>query len=410
MQEITDFSLARATLGNSRLSGRLFGPGVLIVALLSVFLVSCSSCTRNNESATGPAGHTPGASQSPARPGDGAHYQRNEGKDRVIVFVHGVYGSAATTWTCSQGNTSWPELMVGDDTFKNSDIYVVDYPSPKIGNIMSIDEEVSNIMNRMTDAKVFDHSEVVFLVHSLGGLITQRLLLTHRELIPKVKFIYFFSTPEEGAQVARLGHVLNNDPLLQQMFHGDENTYIESIETDWIGARLDMPRYCAFERRPTKGILVVDRLSATRLCNCEPVALYADHSTIVEPCDRNDGSYIAFRNAYRENPVRSVAVEQREWKSYQQVDCERTNSNHALLASVTLNPAYLETVDGTVTARFDGIDHIQGQAIKVVSQSGNTATIDYGFNGADRSFGNCPGGGHATIVVTFPIRQQIPLQ
>jgi dihydroxyacetone kinase len=58
----------------------------------------------------------------------------------------------------------------------------VDYPSPKLGNMTTVDEQVSNIMNRLTDARVFeDHNEVVFLVHSLGGLVTQRLLLTHRE-------------------------------------------------------------------------------------------------------------------------------------------------------------------------------------------------------------------------------------
>jgi pimeloyl-ACP methyl ester carboxylesterase len=276
--------------------------------------------------------------------------------------------------------------------------------------MMTIDQEVSNIMNRLTDAKVFSHDEVVFLVHSLGGLITQRLLLSHRDLIPKVKFIYFFSTPEEGAQIARIGHVLNNDPLLKQMLHGDENTYIESIETDWISAAANIPRYCAFERSRTKGVLVVDRLSATRLCNKEPVAIYADHSTIVKPCDIQDSSYIAFRNAYRENPILRSSLDQRKWQSYQQVDCERTNSNHALLASVTLDPAYHEAVEGQVTARFENKDHIQGEAIKVLSQSGNTATIDYGFNGADKSFGNCPGGGHATIVVTFPVRQYIPVE
>jgi len=46
--------------------------------------------------------------------------------------------------------------MAEDETFKNSDIYVVDYHSPQIGNLMSVDQEVSNIMNRLTDAKVFD--------------------------------------------------------------------------------------------------------------------------------------------------------------------------------------------------------------------------------------------------------------
>ncbi len=386
-------------------------PAFLLIPIL-MCAISCSWFKKNDNGSADSSKDHPSASTStpPQQIGEGGHYERNEGKSRVIIFVHGIYGSAAATWKCPQGNANWPQLMAGDDTFKNSDIYVVDYPTPAMGNMMTIDQEVSNIMNRLTDAKVFNHEEVVFLVHSLGGLITQRLLLSHRELIPRVKFMYFFSTPEEGAQIARIGHVLNNDPLLQQMLHGDENTYIESIETDWISAGANIPRYCAFERRATKGVLVVDRLSATRLCNREPVALYADHSTIVKPCGTNDGSYIAFRNAYRENPVLRSSLDQREWKSYQQVDCERTNSNHALLASVTLNPAYHEVVEGQVTAKFENKDHIQGETIRVVSQSGNTATIDYGFNGLDKSFGNCPGGGHATIGATFPVRQYIPLE
>jgi hypothetical protein len=372
-------------------------------------MTSCSSTPKTvNE---GPGDQKPQAAPVPVRLGDRGHYQRNEHKERVIVFVHGIYGSAMTTWNCSQGKGSWPELMAADDTFKNSDIYVVDYPSPQTGNIMSVDEEVSNIMNRMTDAKVFDHGEVVFLVHSLGGLVTQRLLLTHRELIQKVKFIYFFSTPDEGAQIAQIGHIFNDDPLLKQMFHGDDNTFLEGIETDWINAKLDMPRYCAFEREKTKGVLVVDRLSATRLCNRPPVALYANHNTIVEPCDTNDGSYIAFRNAYSENPTRHAAVETREWRSAQNVDCNRTNANPSMVASVTLDPAKREVVDGPVGVRLDGPNNIKDAHISLVSQSGNTATINYGFNGLDKNFfGDCPGGGHATVVATFTVRQQIPIE
>lgn len=205
--------------------------------------------------------------------------------------------------------------------------------------------------------------------------------------------------------------MFNDDPLLKQMFHGDDNTFLEGIESDWINAKLDMPRYCAFEREKTKGVLVVDRLSATRLCNRAPVALYANHNTIVEPCDTNNGSYIAFRNAYRENPVRRASVEQREWRSAQNVDCNRTNANPAMVASVTPNPAKMEVVEGPVGVKLDGPDHIKDAHITLVSQSGNTATINYGFNGVDREWtGNCPGGGHATVVATFTVRSQTPIE
>jgi pimeloyl-ACP methyl ester carboxylesterase len=381
-------------------------------SVLSICLASvCVSACLGRDTATDARKDPPKQAAPPVRLGDRGHYQgKNESKARVTVFVHGVYGSAMTTWNCSQGKGSWPELMAADDTFKNSDIYVVDYPSPKIGNMMSVDEEVSNIMNRLTDAKVFDHSEVVFLVHSLGGLVTQRLLLTHRDLIPKVKFIYFFSTPDEGAQIAKVGHLFNDDPVLKQMFHGDDNTFIEGIETDWINAKLDMPRYCAFERVKTDGVLVVDRLSATRLCNQAPVALYANHNTIVEPCDTNDGSYIAFRNAYRDNLPRRSALELREWKSPQNVDCNRTNSSPAMVASVTLDPAKREVVEGPVAVRLEGADNIKDSHITLVSQTGNTATINYGFNGLDKGVLGCPGGGHATVVAVFAVRQQIRIE
>ena len=383
-----------------------------LVALVPLFActVSCSlfqKAEKSSGSGTSLDARTPPSAQSGTL-GDRGYYQRNDGKERVVIFVHGIYGDALSTWKCTDGRTSWPGLMAGDDSFRNSDIYVVDYPSPKTGNMMTIDQEVGNIMNRLK-AVIDSHNEVVFLVHSLGGLITQKMLLIHREIAPKVKFIYFFSTPEEGAQIAQLGHALNDDPLLKQMFHGDANTDIESIETEWINAKFAMPRYCAYERQKTNGFLVVDRLSATRLCNQDPVPLYADHISIVKPCDRNNGSYVAFKNAYHDNPVRKASVVPREWKSYQQVDCERTNSNHALEASITLDPRLHEVVDGAVTVRFDGSVDIQGAAIKVVSQSGDKAVIDYGFNGRDKSFGNCPGGGHTTIVATFPVRQEAPI-
>ena len=71
---------------------------------------------------------------------------------------------------------------------------------------MSIDDQVSNLMNRLEGDKLFSkHNEVVFVAHSMGGLIVQRLLLTHHDLAPKVRFIYFLSTPQEGSAIARLG-------------------------------------------------------------------------------------------------------------------------------------------------------------------------------------------------------------
>src|SRR5207245_2427794 len=83
-----------------------------------------------------------------------SQYKRNQNKDRVIVFVHGIFGNAVDTWTCPKG-AYWPTLLSNDRAFDNSDIYVVAYDTPRYGNRMTIDEVVSNLKNRLEYDKVF---------------------------------------------------------------------------------------------------------------------------------------------------------------------------------------------------------------------------------------------------------------
>jgi hypothetical protein len=220
------------------------------------------------------------------------------------VFVHGIFGSSTTTWSCSS-STTWPKLLKTDDAFQNSDIYVAGYDTPYHGNTMTIDEIVSNLKNRLDSDEVFSkHREVVFVAHSLGGLIVQKLLLTYRNLAGKVRFIYFYSTPQTGAQIAQLGNVFSSDPLLKQMLPGDSNDYLLSLENEWREAGFtDIRRYCAYEKKQLDGVLIVDRLSGTRECSDGVVAINEDHPNIVKPCTRNADSYIALRLAVQRNPI-----------------------------------------------------------------------------------------------------------
>ena len=45
--------------------------------------------------------------------------------------------------------------------------------------------------------------------------------------------------------------MFNDDPLLKQMFHGDDNTFLEGIETDWINADSICRATVPFERQNT---------------------------------------------------------------------------------------------------------------------------------------------------------------
>lgn len=245
-----------------------------------------------------------------AAPSSASHYERPLGsdgpfRDRVIVFIHGLFGDARETWTSKDG-VYWPRLLLEDKAFDQSDVYVAAYDSPYSGNTMTIDELVVNLHDRLKADEVFEgHREVVFVCHSLGGIVVQQLLVTYqKEYADKVRFIYFFATPSEGSQVAALGRLLSKDPLLQILMHNDENTYLLALETQWRAAQPKTRRYCAYEKRPLKGtIIIVDRWSSTRDCDGPAKPINEDHWGIVKPNNRKHDSYVALRNAYVDNPI-----------------------------------------------------------------------------------------------------------
>jgi len=231
-----------------------------------------------------------------------SRYERRTNATRVLVFVHGIFGDADETWKCPSTGVSWPKLIADDIAFNGLDLYTVAYASPFWGNTMTIDEIVSNLSSRFEADGVFLHREVLFVAHSMGGLVVQRYLLTHRENAGQVPLIFFYSTPETGAQIAELARLFSADPLLKQMLPGDYDGYLLNLENEWLAAHFPIQRLCAYEKKPTKGVLVVDRLSGSRNCtNQTPLPINEDHAGIVKPCSRDADAYIALRSAVQAN-------------------------------------------------------------------------------------------------------------
>jgi hypothetical protein len=137
----------------------------------------------------------------------------------------------------------------------------------------------------------------------------EKLLLRNRELDKRVPFIYFFGTPQSGAELANLAKIFSSDPLIRDLSAGADNEYLQGIENDWRAAHLTIRSYCGYETRNLHGIKVVDRLSASRNCAEPPVAIDADHIEMVKPSGIKHDSYIALANAVRDNPIRTPQKE-----------------------------------------------------------------------------------------------------
>jgi pimeloyl-ACP methyl ester carboxylesterase len=267
-----------------------------IIAIL--LFIACSPVTAHPRTA-------PSVDPNPS------HYMRPSNqtgpfKPRVIVFVHGMFANSDEAWRYSS-QVYWPSLLLSDPTFGDSDIYVAAYPTPFVGGRMNLEDVVSNLENRLTADRVFSqHREVVFVCHSLGGLVVEKLLLKNRNYDRQVPFIYFFGTPQTGADIASIGKLLG-DPLFKDLSANQDNEVLQGIEDEWRAARLKIRSYCAYERKPILGQLVVDRLSATRNCTEPPVAIDETHIGMVKPSGTKHDSYIALVIAARDHPIRETA-------------------------------------------------------------------------------------------------------
>lgn len=231
---------------------------------------------------------------------------RHEAGDHgVIVFVHGLLGDERSTWT--SGNFYWPEMLTHDRTFDGQDIYVYHYPSPRFGQAFTIDELADNMRLVLTADGVLHHSEITFVAHSMGGIVTRAYILRYRQVVPKIRFLYFFATPTTGSSYARLGGLVSQNPQFKELYPMSADSYLTPLQGDWEAAGLKLKSYCAFETQPLYGQIIVDRQSATNLCTEHFDPIDADHYNIVKPRDRNSTPYLALKAAFTETAPSNTA-------------------------------------------------------------------------------------------------------
>jgi pimeloyl-ACP methyl ester carboxylesterase len=345
-------------------------------------------------------------------------------KPRVIVFVHGLHGDRET-WRASNG-AYWPQLIQTDPRFQKSDVVVAEYPTPSMRGQYSTVQLSEVLWQELKRQGVWDHGEVVFIAHSLGGILVEEMLLDHPADAAHVRFIVSYSTPHEGSFVANLAKIYDSDPLLTDLRDGNDNRFLMDLEQKWRGtdAVARIHRFCAFESLDTAAgagvgrylgahTRVVNYYSATFGCDVDtpPQKIAADHIDIVRPSGRTADAYSFFARIYHANPIIDVVESVRDYKvAGMNVNCNRTNSADDLQVPVALDPSLHEEL---LSAEAEFVDTVKIRdasppVVKNIDPFG-VAHIAYSFKGEGRNLLlGCPVG-HASILVHFRIRSEVPV-
>jgi len=222
------------------------------------------------------------------------YVRKDASEDLSIVFVHGVLGDSIETWT--NGSSYWPDLLTTDKDFDGTSIYAYEYATTLQRRGFSIEDIAHNMRLRLDADGVTKHKEIIFLAHSMGGLVVRNYLLNYPEIASRVRFIFFYSTPTIGAQVAALATFISRNPQFARMKPMQSGDYLADQVKRWINAPFNIPSFCAYETEETFGITVVTLESAFGLCNRSLDPLQADHMTIVKPSNVHSDIYISFAN------------------------------------------------------------------------------------------------------------------
>jgi hypothetical protein len=262
-----------------------------------------------------------------------------------VLFVHGHGGQLYDTWRRGEKRTallrklkevfrryrSQPVSRVADDktwetdaTFwplwlgrdcKNVAIYLIGYDAPISrlrGTAMHLTDQAANILARVKAEPALVRPRLIFIGHSLGGLVVKQLLRAAESearydsraanLIERVEKVAFLATPHSGAGLAswgdRLrifvrpsaatGSLVRNDPNLRDL----NNWY-----RDWVNNRA-IANLILTETKPTRilGMIVQPDSADPGLANVRPIPITADHTDICKPTNERSDIYVLMRD------------------------------------------------------------------------------------------------------------------
>lgn len=225
-----------------------------------------------------------------------------------VCFVHGLMGGRESTWTAKGQSQPWPQILLPEKLTKarilsfGYDADVVKFGKRTSNSVLT--DHAKNLLNGLYRSRARANESgraIIFVAHSMGGLVVIRAILVSRNNTPShfravfdsTRAIAFIATPHKGSFKATLLRMattfvspLRNEGSFRPLEKDDP--LIESIQEEfWSmvqGKRTAGETFevtCFYETLGYLGQLIVDKSSATVVGqHCLPIT--ADHVDIVK--------------------------------------------------------------------------------------------------------------------------------
>ena len=237
-----------------------------------------------------------------------------------VIFVHGLTGDPQQTWQTPETKEFWPEWLCED--VPEASVYTLGYPASVFAKWakkeMDLHERAVSILEYVT-ATGLGTRPIIFVAHSLGGLLVKEILRTSnecrddgwRKITSQTKFVAFLATPHLGAELAAILKFAAAQLISHHVEKLSNDTgFLKNLNDAYrdIAAEHGIETIAYFEKYKTKGAaIVVSAESADPGAgSTRTIAVDSDHVSICKPAGKDSLIYSSIR--YRiENVVKNCA-------------------------------------------------------------------------------------------------------
>ncbi len=202
-----------------------------------------------------------------------------------VVAVHGLQGDAYRTWK-HQGGTLWlRDLLPGDVPSARIMTFGYDSTVAFSNSVGRIEDKALDLLNRLGAQRDenMDRRPVIFICHSLGGIVVKKaLILAHerssdpgfRDILDNTKAIAFLGVPHKGSdsawwanfaanalKAASIGFTTNNALVADLR---KDSSALSTISKQFIERGRDLSIYTFYERLKLMGTLVRILIDVTK--------------------------------------------------------------------------------------------------------------------------------------------------
>ena len=251
---------------------------------------------------------------------------------RHVIFVHGLDGDPLKTWTSPPppppDNRLWPTWLAAD--IDGLAVWSLGYEAPALGwrgSAMELADKARNVLSLLELENRLATGELIFVGHSLGGLVIKQLLRKASDaasrraealsLIERTRKVAFLATPHLGADLAGWGDrfralfrpfaparvLLRNDEDLR-----DLNAWYRG----WASEK-EIAHLILYETKTTSAFgMVVKPESGDPGLASEAIAIDADHILIAKPLSPDHQVYKLVRAFIEREAVRPITIAERK--------------------------------------------------------------------------------------------------